>query len=306
MAKFCSNCGTKLDDNSEFCTNCGTKVNNPNLPIGGNQKGNIKISNFIGDNDNIKVVDEQGPFKVIEFEKDLSVTPTESMIKYFSSKMNVRPRQLVVDLSQTSGIYLQAGAMQWMSGSNKLTTGIKGVGDFGKKFLKSAVTGETTVKPEYTGHGYLVTEQTYKHLIILNLNDFDNNLMIDDGLFLAAEKSVDLAVKARTNLSSAIAAAEGLFNTVLSGDGYVCLESNIPLKELIIIEMENETVSIDGPMAIAWTSTLELTVERSGKSLVGSALSGEGLVNVYRGTGKILMAPLTGRLKYRDLPQKNK
>ena len=306
MAKFCSNCGTKLDDNSEFCTNCGTKVNNPNLPIGGNQKGNIKISNFIGDNDNIKVVDEQGPFKVIEFEKDLSVTPTESMIKYFSSKMNVRPRQLVVDLSQTSGIYLQAGAMQWMSGSNKLTTGIKGVGDFGKKFLKSAVTGETTVKPEYTGHGYLVTEQTYKHLIILNLNDFDNNLMIDDGLFLAAEKSVDLAVKARTNLSSAIAAAEGLFNTVLSGDGYVCLESNIPLKELIIIEMENETVSIDGPMAIAWTSTLELTVERSGKSLVGSALSGEGLVNVYRGTGKILMAPLTGRLKYRDLPQSDK
>ena len=306
MATFCSNCGTKLDDNSEFCTSCGTKVNNPNLPIGGNQKGNIKISNFIGDNDNIKVVDEQGPFKVIEFEKDLSVTPTESMIKYFSSKMNVRPRQLVVDLSQTSGIYLQAGAMQWMSGSNKLTTGIKGVGDFGKKFLKSAVTGETTVKPEYTGHGYLVTEQTYKHLIILNLNDFDNNLMIDDGLFLAAEKSVDLAVKARTNLSSAIAAAEGLFNTVLSGDGYVCLESNIPLKELIIIEMENETVSIDGPMAIAWTSTLELTVERSGKSLVGSALSGEGLVNVYRGTGKILMAPLTGRLKYRDLPQSDK
>ena len=306
MAKFCSNCGTKLDDNSEFCTNCGTKVNNPNLPIGGNQKGNIKISNFIGDNDNIKVVDEQGPFKVIEFEKDLSVTPSESMIKYFSSKMNVRPRQLVVDLSKTSGIYLQAGAMQWMSGSNKLSTGIKGVGDFGKKFLKSAVTGETTVKPEYTGHGYLVTEQTYKHLIILNLNDFDNNLMIDDGLFLAAEKSVDLAVKARTNLSSAIAAAEGLFNTVLSGDGYVCLESNIPLKELIIIEMENETVSIDGPMAIAWTSTLELTVERSGKSLVGSALSGEGLVNVYRGTGKILMAPLTGRLKYRDLPQSDK
>ena len=306
MAKFCSNCGTKLDDNSEFCTNCGTKVNNPNLPIGGNQKGNIKISNFIGDNDNIKVVDKQGPFKVIEFEKDLSVTPSESMIKYFSSKMNVRPRQLVVDLSKTSGIYLQAGAMQWMSGSNKLSTGIKGVGDFGKKFLKSAVTGETTVKPEYSGDGYRVTEQTYKHLILLNLKHFDNNLMIDDGLFLAAEKSIDLAVKARTNLSSAIAAAEGLFNTVLSGDGYVCLESNIPLKELIIIEMENETVSIDGPMAIAWTSTLELTVERSGKSLVGSALSGEGLVNVYRGTGKILMAPLTGRLKYRDLPQSDK
>ena len=306
MVKYCSNCGTQLEDNSEFCTNCGTKLNNSNLPVAEKKEGKIKISNFIGDNDNIKVLDEQGPFKVIEFERDLSVFPSEAVIKYFSSKMNVRPRQLVVDLSKTSGMYLQAGAMQWMSGSNKLSSGIKGVGDFGKKFLKSAVTGETTVKPEYTGHGFLVTEQTYKHLIILDLDDFDNNLMIDDGLFLAAEKSVELAVKARTNLSSAIAAAEGLFNTVLNGKGYVCLESNIPLKELIIIEVENDTVSIDGPMAIAWTSDLELTVEKSGNSLVGSAISGEGLVNVYRGTGKILMAPLTGKLKYRDMPQSDK
>lgn len=85
--------------------------------------------------------------------------------------------------------------MQWMSGSNKLSSGIKGIGDFGKKFLKSAVTGETTAKPEYSGDGILVTEQTYKHLILLDLDDWNNNLMLDDGLFLAAEKSVELTVK---------------------------------------------------------------------------------------------------------------
>ena len=307
MTKYCTNCGAELEDNSEFCTNCGTRLNgNSNLPLSGNKRRGVKIRNFIGDNDNIKVLDEKGPFTVIEFERDLSVTPREAMIMYFSSKMNVRPRQLVVDLSKTSGIYLQAGAMQWMSGSNKLSSGIKGVGDFGKKFLKSAVTGETTVKPEYSGDGYLVTEQTYKHLIILDLNDFGNNLMIDDGLFLAAEKSVTLSVKSRTNFSSAIASNEGLFNTVLHGNGYVCLESKIPYKELIILELENDTVSIDGPMAIAWTSELELTVEKSGKSFLGSAVSGEGLVNVYRGTGKILMAPLTGKLKFRDLPKSDK
>lgn len=308
MVKFCMNCGAEHDDDVEFCTECGTKLNtdsNSPAKISGNSS-NIKIRNFVGENDNIIVLDEKGPFKVIEFERDLSVLPGEAIEKYFSSKMNVRPRQLVVDLSKTSGIYLQAGAMQWMSGSNKLSSGIKGVGDFGKKFLKSKVTGETTVKPEYSGDGYLVTEQTYRHLILLDLADWNHNLMIDDGLFLAAEKSVDLSVKKRTNLSSAMAAAEGLFNTVLHGNGYVCLESVIPLKELIIIEMVNDTVSIDGPMAIAWTSDLELTVERSAKSLIGSAMSGEGLVNVYRGTGKILMAPLTGRLKFRDLPHSDK
>lgn len=291
MVQYCTNCGAKVEDGSEFCIECGNKL-----------KSGIKIRNFVGENDNILVLDEKGPFKVIEYEKDLSVTPSEAISKYFSSQMNVRPRQLVVDLSKTVGIYLQAGAMQWMSGDNKLSSGITGIGDFGKKYLKSKVTGETTVKPEYSGNGYLVTEQTYKHLILLDLDDWDNNLMIDDGLFLAAEKSVELLVKRRTNLSSAAAAAEGLFNSVLSGKGFICLESKIPFKELIIIELNNDTVSIDGPMAIAWTSTLNLTVERSAKTFVGSAVSGEGFVNVYRGTGKILMAPLSGRLKYRELP----
>lgn len=306
MVKFCTNCGTQMDDDSEFCSECGTSINGKVSARVINKKGSIKIRNFVGENDNINVIDEKGPFKVIEYERDLSVTPSESMIRYFSSKMNVRPRQLVVDLSKTSGIYLQAGAMQWMSGSNKLSSGIKGIGDFSKKFLKSTVTGETTVKPEYSGDGYLVTEQTYKHLILLDLAEWGYNLMIDDGLFLAAEKSVELSVKKRTNLSSALAASEGLFNTVLHGNGFVCLESRIPFKELIIIEMENDTVSIDGPMAIAWTSDLELTVEKSGKSFMGSAVSGEGLVNVYRGTGKILMAPLTGKLKIKDLPKSDK
>lgn len=304
MTKFCVNCGAELEDDAEFCTECGNSQNGKLKPVNRSSSGSgrIRIRNFVGENDNISVLDEKGPFKVIEYEKDLSVYPSEAVYKYFSSKMNIRPRQLVVDLSKTSGIYLQAGAMQWMSGSNKLSSGIKGVGDFGKKFIKSKVTGETTVKPEYSGNGYLVTEQTYRHLILMDLADWNHNLMIDDGLFLAAEKSVNLSVKKRTNLSSAVASAEGLFNTVLHGNGYVCLESRIPYKELIIIELENDTVSIDGPMAIAWTSDLELTVERSAKSFIGSAVSGEGFVNVYRGTGKILMAPLTGKLKLRDRP----
>lgn len=302
MVIFCSNCGTKLTDDADFCTSCGNRVNS-SVPLSVNGGSGVKISNFIGENDNIKVVDKKGPFTVIEFEKDLSVTPSTAMILYFSSKMNVRPRQLVVDLSKTSGVYLQSGAMQWMSGPNKLSTGINGVGDFGKKFLKSKVTGESTVKPEYSGDGYVVTEKTYKHLIILDLNEFDNNLMLDDGLFLAAEKSIELTVKARTNLSSALAAGEGLFNTVLSGNGYICLESRVPFKELIILELNNDTVSIDGPLAIAWTSTLDLTVQRAAKSFVGSAISKEGLVNVYKGTGKILMAPLTDRIQFDNLPQ---
>ena len=54
---------------------------------------------------------------------------------------------------------------------------------------------------------------------------------------------------------------------------------------------------MDGNLAVAWSGSLSFTVERSGKTLIGSAASGEGRVNVYRGTGKVLLAPVspTGR-----------
>ena len=48
---------------------------------------------------------------------------------------------------------------------------------------------------------------------------------------------------------------------------------------------------MDGNYANAWTPGLQFTVERSGKSLLGSAASGEGLVNVYRGVGRVLLTP---------------
>ena len=96
----------------------------------------------------------------------------------------------------------------------------------------------------------------------------------------------------RSNLSSAVAGGEGLFNLGLSGQGVVCLESNCPREELIEITLNKDVLKVDGNFAIAWSASLEFTVERSGKTLIGSAASGEGLVNVYRGTGKVLLAPV--------------
>jgi uncharacterized protein (AIM24 family) len=70
------------------------------------------------------------------------------------------------------------------------------------------------------------------------------------------------------------------------------VESPSPKEELIEIELNNDVLRVDGNMAIAWSGSLEFTVERSGKTLIGSAASGEGLVNVYRGTGRVLLAPV--------------
>lgn len=249
-----------------------------------------KIKNFL-DNNDIKVLDTKGPFTVVEYLRDLSVTPMTAQTSYFSNLMNVRKRQVICNL-KASPVTVQAGAMQWIVGNVNATTGLKGVGDLFSKAVRGKVTGESAIKPEYTGDGQMVLEPTYKHIILINLEEWNNSIVLDDGLFLACESKLQQKAVMRSNISSAVAGNEGLFNLGVQGQGILCIESPCPQEELIEIELENDTVKIDGNMAIAWSGSLDFTVERSGKSLVGSAASGEGLVNVYRGTGKVLLAPV--------------
>lgn len=248
----------------------------------------FQLNNFI-DNPNIKVTEQKGPFRVFEHEKDLSVTPASAVNAYFASEMNVRKRQVLVEL-QKGGCVTQAGAMQWTLGDVQMDTGVKGVGNFLGKMVSSAVTKETAVKPIYRGNGIMMLEPTYRHIILLDVSEW-GSIVLDDGLFLACEETLQQKVVARSNFSSGVLGGEGLFNLSLMGNGIVVLESPVPKEELVVFNLENDVVKIDGNMAIAWSGSLQFTVEKSGKSLIGSAASGEGFVNVYRGTGKILMAP---------------
>ena len=250
------------------------------------------IKNFV-DNDDVRVLGSMGPFTVVEYLKDLSVTPSTAMTAYYCNEMNVRKRQVICDLSKAN-ITLQAGAMQWMAGNVNATTGLKGVGDVFGKAVRGKVTGESAVKPEYTGNGVLVLEPTYRHILLIDLADWNGSIVLDDGRFLACDSKLKQKAVMRSNLSSAVAGGEGLFNLGVVGNGVLCLESPSPKEELIEVTLQDDVLKVDGNMAIAWSGTLDFTVERSGKTLLGSAASGEGLVNVYRGTGKVLLAPVGG------------
>lgn len=134
--------------------------------------------------------------------------------------------------------------------------------------------------------------QEVHNIILLDVADWNGSIVLDDGLFLACDAGLRHKAVMRSNISSAVAGNEGLFNLGIAGNGVVCLESACPREELVEITLDNDVLKVDGNMAIAWSGSLSFTVERSGKSLIGSAASGEGLVNVYRGTGKVLLAPV--------------
>ncbi len=249
-----------------------------------------QIRNFT-DNDDVRILDQKGPFTVVEYLRDLSVTPQSAALAYYCNEMNVRKRQVICDLSKAN-VTTQAGAMHWTVGNVNATTGIKGVGDFFGKALRGSVTNESAIKPEYTGDGTLVLEPTYRYLLLVDTAEWGGSIVLDDGLFLACDSNLKHKAVMRSNLSSAALGNEGLFNLGIQGNGILVLESHCPREELIEVELKNDVLKVDGNFAIAWSGTLDFTVERSGKSLIGSAASGEGLVNVYRGTGKIWLAPI--------------
>ena len=242
-------------------------------------------------NSNVRIKTSLGGMSVIEHIRDISTIPLYAKMEYFSAKMNINNRQLLLNLDG-NGYTIQAGAMQWMSGQVSMNTGVKGVGNFIGKLASSAVTKESAIKPEYSGHGQVMLEPTYRHIILTNVADWGGQIVLDDGLFLACDSSLTLKTIARGNISSAVFGREGLFNLSLVGEGIAALESIVPAEELIEINLQDDVMKIDGNMAVAWSGSLEFTVEKAGKSLIGSAASGEGLVNVYRGTGKIWMAPV--------------
>lgn len=247
------------------------------------------IKNF-EDNDDVEMSREYGPFRIVEYIRDLSCTPAEAQLKYYMSQMDVLKRQLLCDLNG-GGITLSPGAMQWMVGDIQQTTGLKGVGDAVGKFIGGKVTGESAIKPEYKGHGIVVTEPSYRHLLPYDLTEWEDGMVVQDGLFYACESNIKLQVERIKSLSGAVAGGEGLFNLKMKGHGWCILESRVPAEELITIDLKNDTLKVDGSYAIAWSPSLRFTVERSGKTLLGSAVSGEGLVNVYSGTGRVIMMP---------------
>ena len=59
------------------------------------------INNFTN-NDDIRILNQLGPFTVIEYVRDLSVMPSEALLAYYCNEMNVRKRQVICDLKESN------------------------------------------------------------------------------------------------------------------------------------------------------------------------------------------------------------
>ena len=152
--------------------------------------------------------------------------------------------------------------------------------------------GESFRRPIYSGTGNLVLEPSYGEYTIFDVGN--QEWLINYGRYYASELSVVLGIR-KNNIGAGILSGHGLYQTTVSGQGKVILESDGPLEK---IELNNEKLVVDGNFAIIWSASLEFKVEKATKGLLASALSGEGLVNTYSGTGVVYLCPAANKLKY--------
>ena len=253
----------------------------------------LNMSKAIGTRSNIEVIQSVSyngiKVDVLEYQKLLGVQNLNMVSKmWFMEQQNVKVRQLVAYINNDA-VRIEAGAMSYFQGPLEMVSGVT-VGNAIGKMLKGKLTGESVAQPVYRGNGMLVLEPSFRHFIPFTL-DVGETVIVDKGMFYLTSESVKVQAAIQKNLSSGLLGNEGWFQIALTGPGVVILECDVPICEIDIINLNNDVLKVDGSFAVLRSGNLEFSVERSAKTLIGSAVSGEGLVNVYRGTGQVWLAP---------------
>jgi uncharacterized protein (AIM24 family) len=214
--------------------------------------------------------------------------PRTAQTVYFANQTGLKLKQVRLTLQQ-SEVIVEAGALHYMHGHIDLQNPVGGMGGIGKAMFRKMLTNETAFIPRYRGSGQIYLEPSFGDFLIYKLRN--EELIADRGLFYCGEASLDVGIAMQKNVSSALLGGEGLFQTQIRGSGIVVLELPVPADEVRCVHLNNETLKVDGSFALMRSGNIEFSVEKSSKGIFGSLASGEGLLQTFRGTGRVWLAP---------------
>lgn len=225
-------------------------------------------------------------------------SPTSAMGQFYMQKSGVTLKFVRIKLGGGK-LTTEAGALYYLKGRIDSHVPTGGVGGVARRLFNSALTQEKAFNPEYTGNGEVVLEPSFGHYILLELNN--ESFIVDKGLFYCSIGNINVQPFMQNNVSSAFLGGEGLFQTMISGNGSVVLSINVPMEEIEIFNLENEKVQVDGNFAILRSSTINFSVQKSTRSLFGTMVSGEGFLQTFEGTGMVWIAPTSPVYEKMDL-----
>lgn len=202
---------------------------------------------------------------------------------------------VTISMERGDAVQIQRGSMVMHDATielgGKLNSNSTGLGGLLKAAVRSAVSDEslfiTTASAKDAGNVVIAAPKPgeIQKLLVGGSQQY----YMTDGAFLALSDGVRYTME-RQNLGRAIFGGQGgLFIMKTEGHGEVLISGFGSIQE---VELTGNEIVIDNAHVVAWDTTLDWQIERVGNSWGKSFTTGEGLVNRFRGTGKVYIQSL--------------
>jgi uncharacterized protein (AIM24 family) len=159
-----------------------------------------------------------------------------------------------------------------------------------KRMAKKAVTGEGAELMKISGTGEVFLADLAQEIQLVKLSG--EAITVNGANLLAFDADIDWDIKKVEGVSGFMGG--GLYNTHLSGSGYVAMLSDGPP---VLIELDGDQTFADPQAAITWSEGVSTSVKTdlNLKTFIGRG-SGETVQLGFSGTGWVLIQPSEGRV----------
>jgi uncharacterized protein (TIGR00266 family) len=200
-----------------------------------------------------------------------------------------------VMMGQGETALIQRGAMIYRTPGVELAARLnasgQGFGKFVKAVARSAVSGESAFITEVTCQapsGELAIAPTYPGTIV-QLDVGATQYRLNDGAFLAMDSSVAYTMERQSAGRAVFGGQGGLFVMTTNGQGALLVNAFGSITEIPLVGAQGFV--IDNGHVVAWDRNLDYRIELQ-SGFFGSIGTGEGVVNTFSGTGKVLVQTL--------------
>jgi uncharacterized protein (AIM24 family) len=193
---------------------------------------------------------------------------------------------LKVSLDQVT-IQAKAGAMVAYQGD----VSFEHAGSGGlSRMVKKAVTGEGTKLMKMSGTGEVFLAETAQDIHLLYLEN--DAITVNGANLLAFDAGIDWDIKKVEGASGFVSG--GLYNTALTGSGWVAIVSDGPP---VLLNTGEAPTFADPQAAITWASSVQTSIKTDIKlkNFIGKS-SGESIQMSFAGQGWVLVQPSEGRV----------
>lgn len=198
-------------------------------------------------------------------------------------------------------VVIERGAMSHMRGDLKMKGRLAGP----IRLLRAALSGEEALRPSISGTGTLYLESSFGGFQTMDLPGTET-WVVESGAFWCSEAKLKQSFY-RERITTSLWSGKGFldFQTKVSGQGKVMVCSPGPVEEITLGKDSSfgSQLVADGPIVLARTASIQYTVRLPSLLPWRRAATGERLLRVYSGEGRMLVCT-TPFWRYKIMQQK--